>query len=89
MAVAAPADAQTVLIREAVATRPSVLVVTGLTNARRAREATKTVPVVVATSSDLVDAGFVSSLALNRKVATAFGIPIPSSVLPRTDRVLE
>ena len=52
-----------VLIREAVATRPSVLVVTGLTNARRAREATRTVPVVVATSSDLVDAGIVSSLA--------------------------
>ena len=52
-----------VLIQEAVATRPNVLVVTGLTNARRAREATRTVAVVVATSSDLVDAGIVSSLA--------------------------
>jgi putative ABC transport system substrate-binding protein len=51
------------LIREAIAGRPDVLVVAGLTNARRAREATKTVPVVVATSSDLVDAGIVASFA--------------------------
>ena len=51
------------LIREAVAGRPDVLVVAGLTNARRAREATKTVPVVVVTSSDLVDAGIVASFA--------------------------
>jgi putative ABC transport system substrate-binding protein len=51
------------LIREAIASRPDVLVVSGLTNARRAREATKTVPVVVATSSDLVDAGIVVSFA--------------------------
>ena len=51
------------LIREAIASGPDVLVVTGLTNARRAREATKTVPVVVATSSDLVDAGIVVSFA--------------------------
>ena len=51
------------LILEAVASRPDVLVVTGLTNARRAREATKTVPVVVATGSDLVDAGIVASFA--------------------------
>jgi putative ABC transport system substrate-binding protein len=51
------------LIREAVASRPDVLVVTGLTNAQRAREATKTVPVVVATSSNLVDAGIVASFA--------------------------
>jgi ABC-type uncharacterized transport system substrate-binding protein len=51
------------LIREAVAGRPDVLVVTGLTNARRARDATKTVPVVVATSSNLVDAGIVASFA--------------------------
>lgn len=51
------------LIQEAIASRPDVLVVSGLTNARRAREATKTVPVVVATSSDLVDAGIVASFA--------------------------
>ncbi len=51
------------LIREAVASRPTVLVVSGLTNARRAREATTTVPVVVATGSDLVDAGIVASFA--------------------------
>jgi putative ABC transport system substrate-binding protein len=51
------------LIREVTASRPDVLVVAGLTNARNAREATKTVPVVVATSSDLVDAGIVASFA--------------------------
>jgi len=51
------------LIREALAGRPDVLVVAGLTSARRAREATNTVPVVVATSSDLVDAGIVASFA--------------------------
>jgi putative ABC transport system substrate-binding protein len=51
------------LIREAVASRPALLLVGGLTNARRAREATSTVPVVVATSSDLVDAGLVASFA--------------------------
>jgi putative ABC transport system substrate-binding protein len=51
------------LIREAVAERPDVLVVVGLTAARNARDATSTIPVVVATSSDLVDAGIVASLA--------------------------
>lgn len=51
------------LIREAIASRPDVLVVSGLTNARRAREPTKTLPVVVATSSDLVDLGIVTSFA--------------------------
>ncbi len=52
-----------VLIREAVAERPDVLVVTGLTAARNARNATSTIPVVVTTSSDLADAGIVASLA--------------------------
>ena len=51
------------LIRESVAERPAVLVVTGLTNARIARDATSTVPIVVGTSSDLVDAGIVKSHA--------------------------
>jgi putative ABC transport system substrate-binding protein len=51
------------LIQEAVAGRADVLVVAGLTAASRARETTKTVPVVVATSSDLVDAGIVASFA--------------------------
>jgi hypothetical protein len=55
------------LIREALASRPEVLVVSGLTNARRAREATKTVPVVVATSSDIVDAGIVMSFCPARR----------------------
>ena len=51
------------LIREAVAEGPDVLVVTGLTAARNARNATSTIPVVITTSSDLVDAGIVASLA--------------------------
>ena len=51
------------LIREAVAEQPDVLVVTGLGLAREARDLTSTIPVVVATSSDLVDAGIVKSFA--------------------------
>ncbi len=51
------------LIRAAVAESPAVLIVSGLTNARRAREATASVPVVIALASDLVDAGIVDSLA--------------------------
>ena len=51
------------LVKEAVAERPDVLVVGGLTTARNARDATSTIPVVVATSSDLADAGIVTSLA--------------------------
>jgi putative tryptophan/tyrosine transport system substrate-binding protein len=51
------------LIRDAVEGRPAVLVVTGLFAARHARDATTTVPVVVTTSSDLVDAGVIKSFA--------------------------
>lgn len=51
------------LIRESVAEAPAVIVVGGLTAARYARDATTTVPIVVGTSSDLVDAGLVQSLA--------------------------
>jgi putative ABC transport system substrate-binding protein len=51
------------LIKGAVAGRPAVLMVYGLTAAKSARDATKTVPVVVATSSDLVDSGIVESYA--------------------------
>src|SRR5262249_26127418 len=51
------------IIRDAVASRPQVLVVSGLYAARAARDATSTVPVVVATGADLVDAGIVRSYA--------------------------
>jgi putative ABC transport system substrate-binding protein len=51
------------LIRESIAESPAVLVVAGLIAARDARDATTTVPVVVATGSDLVDAGIVKSFA--------------------------
>ena len=51
------------LIRESIVERPSVLVVLGLVGAREARDATSTIPVVVGTSSDLVDAGIVKSYA--------------------------
>jgi putative tryptophan/tyrosine transport system substrate-binding protein len=51
------------LIDESIPESPAVLVVAGLTAARHARDATTTVPIVVATSSDLADAGIVQSLA--------------------------
>jgi putative ABC transport system substrate-binding protein len=51
------------LIRDAVAARPDVLVVYGLAAARSAHQATTTIAVVVATSSDLVDGGVVKSFA--------------------------
>jgi putative ABC transport system substrate-binding protein len=51
------------LIRESVAKSPAVLVVFGLLSASYARDTTTIVPIVVATSSDLVDAGIVKSLA--------------------------
>jgi putative ABC transport system substrate-binding protein len=51
------------LVREAVAERAHVLVVGGLSSARAAKEATSTIPVVVGTASDLVEAGVVKSYA--------------------------
>ena len=51
------------MIKESVASRPDILVVVGLIAARHARDATTTVPIIVATSSDLVDAGIVQSYA--------------------------
>ena len=51
------------LIRESIAEHPAVLVVAGLAAAQAARDATSTVPVVVATASDLVDGGVVKSYA--------------------------
>lgn len=51
------------LIEKAVAGNPAVLMVSGLTNAKRAKEATSTVPVVVTLASDLVDAGVIESFS--------------------------
>lgn len=51
------------VLREAVAERPAVLVVGGLAAARRVKELTSTIPVVVATASDLVEANVVASFA--------------------------
>ena len=50
-------------IKDAVASRPAILMVTGLYAARQARDATRTIPVIVATGSDLVDSGIVRSYA--------------------------
>jgi putative ABC transport system substrate-binding protein len=50
-------------LRRAVAERAAVIVVGGLLLARQARDATSTIPVVVATGSDLHEAGIVRSLA--------------------------
>jgi putative ABC transport system substrate-binding protein len=60
---AGPPDRVPALIQQSVAERPDVLVVAGLTAARTARDATSTVPIVVATSSDLADSGIVKTLA--------------------------
>jgi putative ABC transport system substrate-binding protein len=49
------------VMRDTLAERPDVLVVGGLAAAKRARELTTTVPVVVATASDLVDGGVIAS----------------------------
>jgi putative ABC transport system substrate-binding protein len=51
------------LIEAAIASRPAVLMVYGLSAAKYARDASRSVPVVVATSSDLVDSGIVGSYA--------------------------
>ena len=56
-------DAMDTVMRAALAERPDVLVVGGLAAAKRARELTSTMPVVVATASDLVDGGVVDSYA--------------------------
>jgi putative ABC transport system substrate-binding protein len=57
------ADGMRALINETVAQSPAVLVVAGLTATRHARDATTKIPIVVATSGDLLDAGLVQSLA--------------------------
>jgi putative ABC transport system substrate-binding protein len=51
------------LLKQSVAERPAVIVVVGLIAARDARDATSTIPVVVATGSDLVDGEVVKSYA--------------------------
>jgi putative ABC transport system substrate-binding protein len=86
------------LIKEAAADRPDVLVVTGLTAARNARNATTTIPVVITTSSDLVDAGIVASLARPGGNITGVSdladettvkrLELLKSALPRASRVV-
>jgi putative ABC transport system substrate-binding protein len=51
------------LLEASIAERPAVIVVVGLIAARDARNATKTIPIVVATGSDLVEGGVVQSFA--------------------------
>jgi ABC-type uncharacterized transport system substrate-binding protein len=51
------------MIKESLASGPALLVVSGLYAARVARDATKTIPIVVATGSDLVESGIVKSYA--------------------------
>lgn len=51
------------LLREALAAKAELIVVGGVANAKLAREATATVPIVVYVMSDPVDAGLVSSFA--------------------------
>jgi len=77
------------LIREAVASNPAVLVVSGLTMARRAWEATKTVPVVVATSSDLVDAGIVANFARPGGNVTGITDLVDEAAVKRLELLIE
>lgn len=51
------------LLREALAAKAELIVVGGVANAKLAKEATATVPIVVYVMSDPVDAGLVSSFA--------------------------
>jgi putative ABC transport system substrate-binding protein len=60
---AGPPDRMRAVMRESIAEHPAVIVTAGLTAARAARDATSTIPVVIATSSDLADAGIVKTLA--------------------------
>jgi putative ABC transport system substrate-binding protein len=53
-------------LKNVVASRADVLVVAGLIQARQAREATTTIPVVVATGGDLADQATVKRLELTR-----------------------
>jgi len=51
------------LLREALAAKPDVVVVGGIVNAKLAKQATTTVPIVVYVMSDPVEAGVVASFA--------------------------
>jgi putative tryptophan/tyrosine transport system substrate-binding protein len=85
------------LLRAAVAERPDVIVTVGAAAALHAKAATSTIPVVVATGSDLVDAGVVASLArpggnitgLSDQVdqATAKRVELVREMLPKALRV--
>jgi ABC-type uncharacterized transport system substrate-binding protein len=85
------------MIRDAVAARPAAIIVAGLLAARQARDATRTIPIVVATSSDLVDAGLIKSYArpggnitgLNDLVdeLTVKRLEVLNEMLPRAKRV--
>lgn len=85
------------LLRESVAERPHVIVTVGAAAALHAKSATAAIPVVVATGSDLVEAGVVPSLArpggnitgLSDLVdqAAAKRVQLARELLPRASRI--
>lgn len=85
------------LLREAIAERPHVIVTVGAAAALHAKSATTSIPVVVATGSDLVEAGVVPSLArpggnitgLSDMVdqATAKRVQLARDLLPKANRI--
>ncbi len=77
------------VIREAAASAPDVMVVGGLLQAKLAKETTSTVPIVVATASDPVDAGLIPSLSRPGGNLTGFGDLADDTVPKRVELVRE
>ena len=85
------------LLQDTVAERPDVIVTVGAAAALHAKAATNTIPVVVATASDLIEAGVVRSLArpggnitgLSDLVdeVTAKRVELTREMLPKASRI--
>ena len=84
-----------VLAAELVALKVDVIVAATSPGALAAKQATKTIPIVFAGTTDPVASGLVTSLArpgelvINLKAAKALGLTIPPSLLGRADQVIE